>query len=913
MAGRSCDRCQPGYWSFPLCRPCECNGLAELCHPDTGVCLDCREHSTGDFCESCVEGYYGDPVSREPCDPCLCPDTLGSSRFFASFCNREPETNSLTCNCLQGHTGPHCDSCAAGFYGNLSIPGTLCEQCPCNNNIDPEDSTACDRVTGACLRCLHHTQGTHCQQCRPGYYGDALAHSCKECSCDRRGTEVTQCPLGSPCFCEPQSGQCPCRPKATGALCDECADGYWNIGGASGCQPCNCDPANSLNNVCDKGTGQCECRPEFGGRQCDECGENHFGNPDLQCMSCDCNLEGTERPSCDPETGECLCRVGVMGIFCDECAPGFESTFPACAPCHECANLWRHNVTDVQRAAQRMGTLLPRLGERPSYKAQIGKLTKMEADLEPLLNLTALSPPALADVEVLYFNISKLKDSIDPNLILIDPSPLLHTDIDNIRRDFNKLLHSLRDRITDEPDVDPGEAEELMDEIKKLHKDFMADNKKVRNADQALEDSKDTRRALMDSLGRCSKKGNMSHLEDKVNSLDVVKLNEAICGGPGHQECSKSKCGGALCTSLWGTKLCGGPSCNGSAVLSVDAKKKADETEAAISDLMDELEASKKKTIEARKVAMDILELSDDQQDRINSKKEDLEKEKQRIKDLLKLVKDYLMDEMVSPEDIEKMSQAVLAIQLPGTPDDIRTLMKNIKDLLSNTPDLKEDLSRLEEQSKAASDLLQQALELKNKTKNMDVAEINKDLYEAERAQDKANNDLEDATNITDMIKDQITDVQRKLDDAERALMSGRPPGKLQEDIDALKNKTEMNREQAREAKEAADKALADAADAEDELKKVQKKFEELKEKNANQSNQDEVSQLLKNITMEAETLKDQVERKLQEIEDLETRIQDAINSKEDKAKVVTEMLEKVEKLREHISNRANENTLCTS
>ncbi|KAG7240209.1 hypothetical protein CRUP_009642, partial [Coryphaenoides rupestris] len=82
-------------------------------------------------------------------------------------------------------------------------------------------------------------------------YGGSLPGT-PECSCDRRGTEVTQCPLGSPCFCQTQSGQCPCRPGATGVLCDECADGYWNIGGVSACQPCNCDPANSLNNVCDK-------------------------------------------------------------------------------------------------------------------------------------------------------------------------------------------------------------------------------------------------------------------------------------------------------------------------------------------------------------------------------------------------------------------------------------------------------------------------------------------------------------------------------------------------------------------------------------------------------------------------------------------------------------------------------------
>ena len=70
-------------------------------------------------------------------------------------------------------------------------------------------------------------------------------------------------------------------------------------------------------------------------------------------------------------------------------------------------------------------------------------------------------------------------------------------------------------------------------------------------------------------------------------------------------------------------------------------------------------------------------------------------------------------DEMVSPDDIEKMAQAVLNIRLPGSPDQIRSLIKDIKDLLANTPDLQKDLSLLEEQTRAAQDLLQQALDLK--------------------------------------------------------------------------------------------------------------------------------------------------------------------------------------------------------
>uniref|UniRef100_A0A671XUL7 Laminin, beta 4 n=1 Tax=Sparus aurata TaxID=8175 RepID=A0A671XUL7_SPAAU len=359
VTGRRCDRCQMGFWSFPFCRACECNGLSEECDEETGECLNCREHATGPNCDRCMDGYYGDPVSRQPCQPCLCPDVQNSGRFFATSCQHNPQSLSMACNCREGHTGLRCDRCSPGFYGNLALPGASCEECPCNNNIELGDRNACDGLTGECLRCLHNTFGPRCQDCKPGYYGNALDQDCKECSCDRRGTEVTQCPLGSPCFCDSRTGQCPCRTGVEGVLCDECEDGYWNLGGVSGCQPCSCDPVNSFSNICNKVTGQCPCRSEFGGRQCDECGENHFGNPDLQCISCDCNMEGTERPSCDPETGECICRIGVTGIFCDECAPGYDSTFPACRQCHPCTALWTEDVTDVQRAALMMRTFIP--------------------------------------------------------------------------------------------------------------------------------------------------------------------------------------------------------------------------------------------------------------------------------------------------------------------------------------------------------------------------------------------------------------------------------------------------------------------------------------------------------------------------------------------------------------------------
>ena len=122
--------------------------------------------------------------------------------------------------------------------------------------------------------------------------------------------------------------------------------------------------------------------------------------------ACDCNLEGAERPACDPDTGECLCRVGVTGIFCDECAPGFQQAFPACAPCHACSTLWRHNISEVQRGAQRAGALAaPHRGNRTGHGRQAQRMAEMEASLGRLANVTGESPAMLGDVERLSLNV----------------------------------------------------------------------------------------------------------------------------------------------------------------------------------------------------------------------------------------------------------------------------------------------------------------------------------------------------------------------------------------------------------------------------------------------------------------------------------------------------------------------------
>nr|XP_046250599.1 laminin subunit beta-4 [Scatophagus argus] len=912
LTGRRCDRCQPGFWGFPLCRPCECNGLSEVCDDETGECLDCREHATGPNCDRCVVGYYGNPVSRQPCRPCLCPDVQGSGRFFAASCQPDPQSLSLTCNCREGHTGPRCDRCSPGFYGNLALTGAHCEECPCNNNIDPNDRNACDGLTGECLHCLHNTMGPHCQDCKPGYYGNALDQHCKECSCDRRGTEVTQCPLGSPCFCDSRTGQCPCRAGVVGVLCDECEDGYWNLDGVSGCQPCSCDPVNSFSNICNKVTGQCPCRPEFGGRQCDECGENHFGNPDLQCISCDCNLEGTERPSCDPETGECICRIGVTGIFCDECAPGYDSAFPACKKCHPCTALWAENVTDVQRATQMMRTLIPHQGEDlpPGDSHHLQRILEMHSKLDSLSNLTGISPPKVEKMEKLYAMIRKLKDAIDPNVIIIDPSPLLNTEIDNIRLEFNRLLNSLKEKLVEDPDSDDENLEELLDEIQKLHKAFMSDEKRVRNANKALEDSMDTRQEVKQKLSTCSSRGDLAPLEKKVKELSVVDLNRKVCGAPGLNNCSG--CGGALCTLGLGRRKCGGPNCDGVAPVSQRASEAAERAKDQLLTLPSRLQESQNKINDAKQAAQDTKSQAINLQGRINNSMQSFEREKNKTKELIQQVKDYLMDEMVPPEDIEKVAQAVLKIQLPLSPGQIQSMINDINNLLSNATSFQGNLENLKEQAKITQELLKKAQELKERSKNINVTEISTNIYKAEEVQSKANDNLETASRDSLMTRDRVRNMKDKLDDIENKLMSRRPED-LRDEIEALKNKTEQNREMARDAREAAEAASRNATDAATELDDVMKQFELLKQKNVNQTTQSEAAERLKNITEQAEKMKKEVEDKLRQIEELEKKIHQLIKNKEDRASEVSMLLETADSLRKEISKRVEGYASCTS
>ncbi|RMC15508.1 hypothetical protein DUI87_07700 [Hirundo rustica rustica] len=171
FGGFSCDACAAGYFQYPFCHECSCDGVGSLgntCGPG-GQCL-CRSNYAGLRCDRCAPGYYSYPN----CLPCQC-DVSGTLSGVGE-CQQE----NGHCYCKSNVCGDSCDTCEAGYYAleeknyfgcqasAMGLPGCRCD-------VGGSLSPACSQPSGSC-RCRAHVVGTACREPEKNYFFPDLHH-----------------------------------------------------------------------------------------------------------------------------------------------------------------------------------------------------------------------------------------------------------------------------------------------------------------------------------------------------------------------------------------------------------------------------------------------------------------------------------------------------------------------------------------------------------------------------------------------------------------------------------------------------------------------------------------------------------------------------------------------------------------
>ncbi|XP_068256728.1 laminin subunit beta-4 [Nyctibius grandis] len=919
--GQRCSRCLAGYFGFPHCRPCPCNGHAELCDPVTGVCLNCRGFTAGSHCERCVDGYYGNPLNGEPCRPCMCPGEPTSNRYFARSCYQDSQSGQLVCNCLEGYSGSQCDECPNGFYKNPGSPGLDCVPCPCNNNIDVTDPDSCNRVTGECTKCLHNTHGANCQFCKPGYFGSALDQNCQRCVCNPAGVRPAMCPGGdAACLCDPATGACPCLPNVVGTTCNQCASGYWDLASGKGCQICDCDQKNSHSNQCNQLTGQCPCKLGYSGRCCDECEENYFGNPQKHCISCECNPEGTSQPKCDKATGACNCRTGVTGRFCDQCGRGFEKDFPSCHQCHICFDQWDAEITALAQTVQGLMRFAANLedkgGRMPSCDMRFKAFADAISEIERILRHPVLSLEAASDIKDFQGYVQQKAAQMDSLHSTLSEFPDLNKNIEDIGEEADLVYELLQQKIHLHHSFHYLNLKEAISNIKKHFEESLLAEQKTSGTTPVLRYSQYTRNHALAMLGhQALKESNVLEQLKTIKTPNIQNLNEKICGVPGDHPCVTAACGGALCRGSHELRQCGGPNCSGALPLSTDAFRKAEENAVLLSNLTTQLWEPENQVESIKKMAEDSKLKGSQFNGQLETAKNQIEVDQEITKEFIRKVKDFLLDESAPPEDIEKVANYVLQINLPLTPQELMGMLGKIRSVMNLCEKYKLNASKRNRRREEARTLLVEAQEADRAAKALPpVDEINNKLKNTVKSRRHSKNTFIKINEEIRGIRTRISQAENQVNKTNDKLNNlSAKHSEMEAEIATLQAKMLMNKNQATKARAGAEAAHKQARNIDNEFADIKQKYTNLQEKLKAQGPPKVTLEKVKQLKEEAEKLAEETEKKIRRITALAKKIQDLNQTKQDKAEQLRQLEEQVIAIKNEITEQESKYATCKS
>lgn len=629
-----------------------------------------------------------------------------------------------------------------------------------------------------------------------------------------------------------------------------------------------------------------------------------------------------------------MCKKEASGSRCEECARGFTGIFPKCIPCHPCFQLWDDAVCQINRDLTHIKDVIAMILEKgvvPGVSdSRIRQLEKKLAQIHDLIRN--------GDREGIYNLISQAIDDLRAEIALTDGRLMgvsrelnVTADLDNALKrnltalekelkDLNNTLHRLQRELKNYHTA--GLAEQL-ENIRKYYQISQNSeqrcNASVYGPQSPVEQSEDTRKrteALLkerkDSFMRTvtANKKSLSELEDKTREIDrkLMHLNNRVCGGHGNasanSSCPDSPCGGAGCRDSDGVLKCGGKGCKGTVGASLKALDNAEDVHKNLTATSEELQTIAKKLRDIATLTQTVKTQAKDTLDKAQGKKELFENSNKMLKDFIQKIRDFLNEEGADPESIEKVAQQVLAISLPVNRTVILNIIEQIKANIANLTNVEGVFNHTSEQLAKIKDLLKRAQDAKaqaervsdniNKTKEALETSQNA-ITKAEKKITTALENLKNAQNITNTLDNKLLNLDSNLMDVMMRLAN------LSHGVDLLKNKTEQNREMAKDAKAQSDNATQEAAGLQEELVNAENLYKELKDKvdsvggtgegNISQKAIDmkkEAEELLKKATTGMETLR-KLERKFNKNEQ---KMQQQRDELADLEKNVTEVRE---------------------
>ncbi|XP_046676550.1 multiple epidermal growth factor-like domains protein 8 isoform X2 [Homalodisca vitripennis] len=114
-------KCDLGWTGSDCGTNCGCNNHS-TCAQGVGICDSCHDWTTGEFCQYCKAGSYGNATSPEGCRGCNCNEHGNTA---LGVC----DTVTGVCYCQDNTEGPTCNKCKKGYYGDPRRGGTCYFQC----------------------------------------------------------------------------------------------------------------------------------------------------------------------------------------------------------------------------------------------------------------------------------------------------------------------------------------------------------------------------------------------------------------------------------------------------------------------------------------------------------------------------------------------------------------------------------------------------------------------------------------------------------------------------------------------------------------------------------------------------------------------------------------------------------------